>query len=113
MPYLEDGTVATKARNVLQSQLTLRQMRRHPERIKQVTIDNVGRVSVEWKDAPPEPIGLLNLQYWKDFKRMVVREFTVTGGVAMNERCRIFENHTETPLTYFGCNLIIDTVKNG
>lgn len=108
MPYLENGLLATKTRNVLPHQETLLRMNRHPEQVRSVNIDNLGRVFVQWQDGVKEPLGALHIQYWRDFRNMIVKSFSVTGGKTMEQYTRTYESGKLTPLTSFGCNLMID-----
>ncbi len=107
MPYLNENTLATKARGVREHQDVLFKMRENPGQIDRVEIDRAGRVKVAWKNGTTSDIGVLHTQYWKDFARMFVRAFEVTGGKPMPQYQRRYEDGTSTPLMHFGCILII------
>ena len=108
MPYLDEHTLATKARGVLFHQLTLLKMRQHPEQVESVSVDKVGRVTVLFKTGEEEQIGFLNDQYWARFKYMTIKAFTVTGGKPMPEyQLQHADGLRSQRLTNFGCNLTI------
>lgn len=108
MPFLSETLLATKVIKVMQSQDVLQRMREEKDSVQQVTIDKLGQVVVTWQDGSRAKVGVLRLDYFKQFGRMLVRSWDVTGGRAMEEYTRRTVEGTITPMQFFGLNLHIE-----
>lgn len=101
MPYLNNSTIATKARGVLASQDVLYLMHKEPWCVNHVTIDHDRHIMVAFDDGPTMFCGNLSPEYQDDPRTLHIQSWKVTGGEA-REVVNGF-----TKLQYFGLNLRI------